>query len=269
MRQLDIFGNAIELKQQNSSYIDFVDKFERKLTTDDCYTPINVYDTVVSHIKSQVDINSFNIVRPFYPNSDYKQYQYKENDIVIDNPPFSIMAEILEFYTRLNIKFYLFASHLTLFANNKNCTSIVVGANIIYENKANVITSFCSNLYGDLKIFGDSCLYKKLSDLNIKVGLPKYTYPNELLTVSRLSKLVKQGFDIKVFNKEAINVNRLDSQGKDTIFGKGYLISPIKAAEIKAAEIKVAEIKAAEIKAAENRIEFKLSEREIKLINQL
>mgnify|MGYP007088307663 CR=1 FL=1 len=35
---------------RNESYDDFVEKFKPKLTTDDCYTPPKVYDTVQDYV---------------------------------------------------------------------------------------------------------------------------------------------------------------------------------------------------------------------------
>ncbi|WP_026646267.1 hypothetical protein, partial [Bifidobacterium ruminantium] len=83
--------------------------------------------------------------------------------------------------------------------------------------------------------------------------LPKYAYPPELLTVTRLNKVGKAGVDFRVKASDVAFTPRLASQKamKKAIFGGGYLMSEAKAAELKAAELKAAELKAAELKAAE------------------
>lgn len=83
------------------------------------------------------------VVRPFYPGGDYESLVYPDNCVVIDNPPFSIVSQIVRFYLKRGIKFFLFAPHLTLFSADLDCTRIVCGAAIVYENGAKVNTSFC------------------------------------------------------------------------------------------------------------------------------
>ena len=45
----------------------FVDKFKPKKTTDDCYTPPNVYDVVKNWALKEYGWEGRTIVRPFYP----------------------------------------------------------------------------------------------------------------------------------------------------------------------------------------------------------
>lgn len=81
-------------------YDAFVEKFKPKKTTDDCYTPPEVYDIVLKHVRETYHIaDDVPIVRPFYPGGDYENYDYPEGCVVVDNPPFSIFAKILDFYT--------------------------------------------------------------------------------------------------------------------------------------------------------------------------
>lgn len=132
------------------NYESFVEKFKPKKTTDDCYTPPLVYDAVKSWVVSHYNLQGCEIVRPFYPDGDYQNYSYSENCIVIDNPPFSILAEIKTFYLEKNIKFFLFAPHLQLFsANYMGIQYVVTNATITYENGAKINTSFVTNLGGD------------------------------------------------------------------------------------------------------------------------
>lgn len=53
MKVLDLFGNEIEVRKKISrtslfdKYDEFVDKFKAKKTTDDCYTPPEVYNAIL------------------------------------------------------------------------------------------------------------------------------------------------------------------------------------------------------------------------------
>ena len=97
-----------------NDYEGFVEKFKPKKTTDDCYTPEGVYNAVVEYVRSITDMSDKEIVRPFYPGGDYENYDYPDNAVVVDNPPFSIISKIARFYLDRGIKFFLFAPHLTL-----------------------------------------------------------------------------------------------------------------------------------------------------------
>lgn len=86
-----------------------------KKTTDDCYTPEPVYkaifnwlgDVMLQHCNMLLP--SFNIIRPFYPNQDYLTINYFENDLVLDNPPFSLYskssAQLLRFANNSDFNF--------------------------------------------------------------------------------------------------------------------------------------------------------------------
>ena len=52
---------------QGETYEQFVDKFKPKLTTDDCYTPPEVYDVVARWAVKEYGWEDREIVRPFYP----------------------------------------------------------------------------------------------------------------------------------------------------------------------------------------------------------
>lgn len=138
-------------KSKFEDYDGFVEKFKPKKTTDDCYTPPEVYDIVLSYVRNNCDIEGREIVRPFYPGGDYENFDYPKGCVVIDNPPFSIFIKIIDFYIDRFIDFFLFAPHLTLFsAGNRDLTLVVCGAEIQYENGAIVKTSFATNMTGAL-----------------------------------------------------------------------------------------------------------------------
>ena len=243
---------------ENKEYEEFVDKFKQKLTTDDCYTTKKVYDVVLNFVKENCKIEGLEILRPFYPGGDYENFNYPENSVVVDNPPFSIISKIIRFYNERGIKYFLFAPHLTLFSSNQDYTSIIADASVIYENGANVKTAFISNLFGDKKIIGSPELYQKLKAINDekKANLPCYQYPHNVVTVSSIAKIVSNGVYIEIDKKDVAYCRGLDHQKdfKKAIFGSGFLISEKAAAE-KAVQ--------------KNIIYWELSEREKDIINKL
>ena len=176
-----------------NDYEGFVEKFKPKKTTDDCYTPPAVYDYVLQYVADHCDIDGMTVVRPFYPGGDYESLVYPDNCVVIDNPPFSIVSQIVRFYLKRGIKFFLFAPHLTLFSADLDCTRIVCGAAIVYENGAKVNTSFLSNMFGEAGVIGDPVLYEGIDAICSapKAELPKYKYPDCVLTVSDVAYIVK------------------------------------------------------------------------------
>ena len=118
MKSID---TQISLEDVDPEYKAFVDKFKPKKTTDDCYTPDNVYEAVKEWACNEYGIDPDRVVRPFWPGGDYERFEYKETDVVIDNPPFSIIAQIVKFYNNYEIPFFLFAPYLTNFSGGGYC----------------------------------------------------------------------------------------------------------------------------------------------------
>lgn len=102
--QMKTIETQISLEDINDEYKVFVEKFKPKKTTDDCYTPENIYETVKEWACNEYGINPEKIVRPFWPGGDYECYPYKDGDVVLDNPPFSIIGQIVKFYNRYEAK---------------------------------------------------------------------------------------------------------------------------------------------------------------------
>lgn len=71
----------------NDEYNDFVEKFEPKKTTDDCYTPEVVYDAIAEWVENRYGVKRSKFMRPFYPGGDYTAEEYKPGSVVVDNPP--------------------------------------------------------------------------------------------------------------------------------------------------------------------------------------
>ena len=95
-------------------YESFVEKFKPKKTTDDCYTPENVYEAVAGWVSEEYGVRREDMVRPFWPGGDYEALDYPRGCCVVDNPPFSILARIKRYYKAKDIPFFLFAPTMTL-----------------------------------------------------------------------------------------------------------------------------------------------------------
>ena len=136
-----------KISEEDEEYQAFLEKFEAKKTTDDCYTPDNIYDAVKKWCIERYGLSGKKIIRPFYPGGDYQKEDCSGDCVVLDNPPFSIISEIISFYNSRGMKFFLFAPALTLLSPvcDGYC-GIAVGASITYENGAKVSTSFATNV---------------------------------------------------------------------------------------------------------------------------
>ena len=241
---------AGEIAEGDEEYQEFLDKFAIKKTTDDCYTPPLVYAAVENYVAQKYGIDKKRFIRPFYPNGDYTKEKY-DGLVVVDNPPFSIMSEILKFYSEKNIPFFLFGPHLTLFSSSSSsATCICTGVPVIYENGASVNTSFLTNMEGEIRFRSAPDLYKAVSDAvtetqrEKKKELPKYQYDRHVITTTWLGQLSRLGMDFSASRDETEAISQLDSQ-KDSgkaIYGKGYLISERKYAEREKAEREKAEV---------------------------
>ena len=273
---------AGENLDEDEEYLEFLEKFKAKKTTDDCYTPTLVYEAVAKWVENEYHVNRKDFVRPFYPGGDYKAEKYPKGCIVVDNPPFSILAEIVNFYHENGIRFFLFAPSLTLFSSSSSssCTAICCGVTVTYENNASISTSFLSNLEDrSIRFRSAPTLYKAVEDANdenlkqLRKELPKYSYPDNVVTSAFVARLAKYGVDFAVSVKESCAISSLDSQKESgkAIYGKGYLISEKAAAEKAAAEKAAAEKASAEKAAADKAAatRWALSDREKAIIAKL
>ena len=252
---------AGENLDEDEEYLEFLEKFKAKKTTDDCYTPTLVYEAVAKWVENEYHVNRKDFVRPFYPGGDYKAEKYTKGCVVVDNPPFSILAEIVKFYHESGVRFFLFAPSLTLFSSSSSsCTALCCGVSVTYDNTANVSTSFLTNLEDrSIRFKSSPTLYKAVEAANdenlkqLRTELPKYTYPDNVVTSAFVARLAKYGVDFAVSVKESCGISSLDSQKESgkAIYGKGYLISEKAAAEKAAAATAAAEKAAAEKAAAE------------------
>ena len=257
---------------KSKTYDEFVEKFKPKMTTDDCYTPPSVYAVIKNWACAEFGIDESTIARPFYPGGDYENYDYPAGCTVLDNPPFSILTKICEFYLDRGINFFLFAPSLTLLSGTKTVmrtSHIICDCDIVYENGASVRTSFITN-------YGAEDIVRSAPDLTRLINnavwelrhetvrtLPKYSYPDHVLTSAMVQRYSKYGIDFRVRREDCVHVSKLDVQkamGK-AIFGAGLLLSDKAAAERAAAERAAAERAAAHV--------WTLSEREEAIVSGL
>lgn len=252
----------IDRAAAEEKYGDFVEKFKPSKTTDDCYTPEPVMAAVNAWVAREYALDPATFVRPFWPGGDYQAFDYAPDAVVVDNPPFSILGQIVDFYLQENVRFFLFSPGLTclnvLRKHLGRVCCICTGAGIIYENGADVNTSFVTSL--------DRRAARSAPDLHDAVEaaaaeyrrefvreLPKYKYPAEVLTAAALNYMSAHGTALSVSPESAAFVRVLDAQkpaGK-AIFGGGLLLADRAAADRAAA------------------VEWKLSEREWQIISRL
>ena len=205
---------------KNETYEEFVNKFKPKKTTDDCYTPPKIYSVVLEWVKKYYGVNE-RIIRPFNPNDDYKKYDYS-NAVVVDNPPFSILAEIIDYYLDNNIKFFLFAPGLMCFnylAKNRKVCILPIHVTIKYENGAMVNTGFITNLE-DNAININSELYKLIKNCYEDKSKRKINHSCDCICIGNCNKLAKRGVDFKIKSFKEF-VHKKDNY---KIFGGGLLL---------------------------------------------
>lgn len=269
-------NGQLNLLEDNAEYAAFVEKFKPKLTTDDCYTPEPMYNAIRDWACREYGVDPSKIVRPFYPGGDYEHYDYPEDCFVLDNPPFSILKQIVAFYCGRGVRFFLFAPGLTSLGTIRDldATLLAVGGQITYENGAEVGTSFITNMEPGVLVRS----VPELTDVikaadreyaaTIRKSVPKYSYPPEVVTAAMMNYLSIHHTPFKIMRRDACFIRKLDAQeasGK-AIFGGGFLLSEKAAAEKAAAEKAAAEKAAAEKAAAER---WHLSDREREIIRQL
>lgn len=247
------------------TYEEFVNKFKPKKTTDDCYTPPEIYSAIKDWAVEKYGLQGRKIRRPFWPGGDYESEIYGSDSIVIDNPPFSILSKIVRFYMQRGIPFFLFAPTRTLFSTaGGRCNYVVAGVSIVYENGATIPTSFVTNM-GEFKITSCPDLTAKLKGLQeVKKELSRYNYPKNVISAASL-QAVAPYIEIKI--KDAWFIRKMDGQGDKTIFGSGFLISDNDADNVLQAKRAADEAKRAADEA--KRTIWELSEREKEIVTKL
>ena len=221
-KQLTLFNFAESDRQEHerarsraettADYEAFTEKFKPKKTTDDCYTPEAVYAAVLDFVRTLPGTAGREIVRPFWPGADYQQFPYPERCIVVDNPPFSIYAQIVRWYLSRGIDFFLFSPSLTTFVRGADVTYFITNASITYENGAVVNTSFVSNLVPGVRIWLSPDLRAASTPAPRPPKIvPKNTYPDTVVTSAILGKIIDRGVELKIRTEECQWIRNLDS----------------------------------------------------------
>ena len=237
-----------------------------------------VYEAVADWTAKEYHIDKSCFVRPFYPGGDYENFDYGGGKVVVDNPPFSILSQIVRFYCERGVPFLLFAPTLCSIQRCADfCTALLVGVDVTYENGAEIKTSFVTNLEPyETRVRVVPSLYeavKKANDENRREQvrtLSKYVYPSEVVTVAAIYPFARLGIEFVVPRSESARVSALDSQreSKKSIFGCGWLVSAeVKAEREKAEREKAEREKAEREKAEREKVErWQLSDRERAII---
>ena len=229
----------------NKTYEKLVESAKPKLTTDDCYTPDNIYSVVRDYVAERYGLDPGTFVRPFYPGGDYQAEDYT-GKVVVDNPPFSILRKIMNFYNENGIKWFLFTPGMctVIGTNYREKMHICLGAGITYENGATVRTSFATNLE-PAGIRTDPALLNAINEANeenrqktkkIK-NMTSWNYPPQLLTAAKMNYLANYGIDISFSLDDLHRITKLDNQPKNKkIYGGGYLLNQAAADRLAEAE---------------------------------
>lgn len=239
-----------------NDYESFVKKFtETPKTTDDCYTPRDVYEAVLRYVGEVYPLDGKKVLRPFFPGGDYVNAYYPPDGVVVDNPPFSMFSKVCNFFMGRNIPFFVFGPGLTIMeATRKGCTAVIVAPSIKFENGAVVKCNFASNLFGDAVAIASARLSRLLAacpSQNVSKALKAYKYPENVISTSLMQTIAKGDEDFTIRSKDAETIKRLDSH--KGLFGAHLLASSAAA-------------KAAAAKAA---IVIELSEREKQIVKRL
>ena len=263
---------------ETEEYKEFVDKFKIKLTTDDCKTPAGVYEIVKKFAMEQYKFGEEKIVRPFWPGGDYESYDYPDGCVVLDNPPFSILARIVRFYLDMDVKFFLFAPGMTSLKTGsdrwRSVCKIYADARITYENGAVVPTSFVTNMDKTRVVYTAPDLHMAIEKEDKerrkekKKQIGKYEYPRAVLTAAQLNGYAKRGVRYEVMRDECEIISSLDSQRpkKKAIYGGALLLSDRERADRERADRERADRERADRERAEV---WELSDREKEIISKL
>ena len=202
----------------NEAYEAWRSKFdkEREKTTDDCYTPPHVYEFVKNYFCKYYGIDEAKIIRPFYPGGDYKNEDYTDK-VVLDNPPFSIMTEIVAFYQANNIPFIMFCNGTTGTTKMHGLLTYHIGGSVTYENNARVNTGFVTNMDKDDAIVSNIDFCTQLERLTQKHTLKEQKWAMDEISLATVKKTNW------VLKKDEI-VCDIHKRRKDA-FGLGYVIT--------------------------------------------
>ena len=259
---------------KGETYEEFVAKFKKNApkTTDDCYTPQPVYEVVKEYALKLAGLTEETCtpVRPFYPGGDYRNYDYPADAYVIDNPPFSILSEIRQFYMERGIKYFLFAPALMCISPNIDDTIICAVSDIIFSNGAIVKISFATNAANrEFCLMTAPTLKKQLEAIfkhDRKIygketrKLKSYIYPKNTFAARDIALISRTNFIIKREESRAVR-----NIGSHSQFGGAFILSDRASAELEKARA-AAELEKARAATA---IQLKFSPEQEEILKQL
>ena len=231
---------GVSRAREVEDYERFVGKFRGgRRTSDDCFTPEAVFGVVRDYVYEEYGdvVDGLRLVRPFWPGGDYRGECY-EGGFVLDNPPFSRLARILEFYVERGVKFFLFAPLLTMFSSrvvqdNPGVCLVVQKTSVVYENGAVVATGFLTNLDSRFRIRVSKTLTDRLYEVQAGRVKPEYrrvVKPREVFSVAMLQRFALFGdldFGVEDVLPERGVLGFDNGGGRDgRVFGRGFLLSP-------------------------------------------
>ena len=213
-------------------------------TPDECYTPPAVYDTVLDYVVKRYNLQDKHIVRPFIPGGDYQRYVYHKNDVVVDNPPFSITTKIANWYIDHNIPFLLFINGLYGVSLSRGlhgkATVIVTNANVSFYNQGSekrIKLGFVTNLEPkNIIVRGDATLTDRLNGLVKKKSFNRYHYPENFLKNNDILSALQRNVELKLTTDNCLFEDNLDynKEHKLTdVYGGCYLVDDKLYAEFK------------------------------------
>lgn len=274
----------LTLGDADADYAAFLDKFKPKKTTDDCYTPPRVYEVVADYVARRFGRDRSAFVRPFWPGGDYQRVEYPEGCTVVDNPPFSIITPIVEWYASHRVPFFLFAPYLPnlgIARRRRDVTHLFAPVSVRYENGAEVATAFVHNLSPEIAAEADPELRRAIQAADdagrseARRNLPRYVFPPEVQTSSSLGYLANHGVACSIPRAACAPIGALDAMrlaGGKSVFGTGLLLSSSLASEVdrlraEAAARPIDSPPGVEVQSAER--VWQLSDRERRMVDML
>lgn len=254
--------------KHSRQYDAFVAKFAQRESSDDCFTPPNIYEAVVKWCEKKYGVDRTKIVRPFCPGGDFENFDYPTDCVVLDNPPFSILRKIVRWYSARRIKFFLFCQSLTALCllKGEDASLVTINRSILYDNGANVATAFVHNL-GDRTILVETApdlaaVIKALDAVNRhakRVGRSgvkrNIVYPACVALASNFDSLTAAGIPFAIRRTDGVVVK---SVGGVDVFGDILLLSDRAADDLARARAKLARLQEVRLTPAEQALQKSL-----------
>ena len=171
-------------------------------------------------------------MRPFWPGGDYERHEYPPGCIVIDNPPFSITSQIVRFYIRHGVDFFLFCDGLTCM----NLSAVpqlafhIVNRGIVFENGADVKVAFITNIRPNgerIVLAGELEAALRVANKQPKKEKKKLIYPPDVVSGALLKKYVSLGRNFTITDSQSAPIARHEAP-----FVGGFIVTSMVAAEL-------------------------------------